>query len=191
MDQWPVSQGSFREIQSRVFDCRQPVLAIFNNAIFASDIEAAAKLLKENPGRLILTGREKPNDKYAEFVNGTDYGHFEIKKFSSNELEVVVKQSGINPVWLFYGDAFDTLWNARVDDTAVEVYRAQIAYKAVKVPPGEHIVRFRFGSVIMYIAYDGVVIACVAFIFIMFRNTIHDKYHSAVLRERGLQELIK
>ncbi len=50
------------------------------------------------------------------------------------------------PGYLFLGDAFYPGWNAYLDNQRVDVYRANLAFRAVWVPAGDHQVTFRFES---------------------------------------------
>lgn len=45
---------------------------------------------------------------------------------------------------LFLSDAYDEGWKARIDETPAEIYRADYVFRAVPVPPGEHIVTMRY-----------------------------------------------
>ena len=44
------------------------------------------------------------------------------------------------PAWLVMVDTFDAGWRARVDGSPVELRRANVAFRAVRVPPGRHAV---------------------------------------------------
>jgi hypothetical protein len=48
------------------------------------------------------------------------------------------------PALLFLADAWDEGWEAEVDGRAAPVYRANVMFRAVAVPAGEHVVAFRF-----------------------------------------------
>jgi len=45
---------------------------------------------------------------------------------------------------LFHSDSYDNGWNGYVDNKMVNIFRAQLAFKAVVVPPGDHIVWFEY-----------------------------------------------
>ena len=53
------------------------------------------------------------------------------------------------PVWMFYSDVWHPWWGATVNGVATTVYRANVAYKAVRLEPGENVVHFRFQSRLM------------------------------------------
>ena len=82
--------------------------------------------------------------------------------FSANSLGIEVQWPGSDPTWLVYSDAYHPDWHARVNGSAVPVEAAYGALKAVRVPPGTSIVRFRFGrlskrSLVVAIAVLGTV----------------------------------
>lgn len=45
---------------------------------------------------------------------------------------------------LFHSDSYDVGWQGFIDDKQVNIYRAQLAFKAVVVPPGDHLVWFEY-----------------------------------------------
>ncbi|WP_316229345.1 hypothetical protein [Bradyrhizobium sp. SZCCHNR1070] len=49
------------------------------------------------------------------------------------------------PGWLIYADAFDPRWSVEVDGRPAESWQANLAYKAVHLDPGQHVVAWRFG----------------------------------------------
>jgi hypothetical protein len=60
--------------------------------------------------------------------------------------EVIVRTSARGPALLVLLDAFYPGWRAAVDGTEVAIHRADVLGRAVRVPAGEHTVRFRFES---------------------------------------------
>nr|WP_041756881.1 hypothetical protein [Bradyrhizobium sp. ORS 278] len=50
-----------------------------------------------------------------------------------------------SPGWLLYADAFDPRWSVDIDGKPAENWRANFAYKAVRLGPGEHSVEWHFG----------------------------------------------
>ena len=71
---------------------------------------------------------------------------YTVDRFTSNGLTVTVRNSSQQPVWMFYSDTWHPGWQGRIDGRPVPVYRAQLGYKAVAVPPGGHRVALRFFS---------------------------------------------
>ena len=57
-------------------------------------------------------------------------------------------------------DSFYPGWRASVDGAPAQILRANYAFRAVRVPPGKHIVEFQFKPKSFYL---GLVISCIAF----------------------------
>ena len=62
--------------------------------------------------------------------------------FQANLMELEVTVRHPQGAWLVYADAYDPHWQAFVNDKAVEVMEADLAFKAVHIPTGTHQVRF-------------------------------------------------
>lgn len=62
--------------------------------------------------------------------------------------------AGPAPAILFVSEAHHPWWQARVDGTAAEVLRAQIAFMAVRVPPGPHRVELELSRPLLVRAAD-------------------------------------
>lgn len=66
-----------------------------------------------------------------------------VRSFSDNRLVAAV-DGGTQGGTLYYADAFHPRWRASVDGQPVPVTLAREAFKAVAVPPGEHLVALSF-----------------------------------------------
>jgi hypothetical protein len=71
---------------------------------------------------------------------------YDIEAFDANNLVVRVTNPGASGVWMSYADVWHPFWHATVNSKKVPVHRANVAYKAVRLEPGENVVQFRFGS---------------------------------------------
>lgn len=67
-----------------------------------------------------------------------------VERFTANALDVTVEMPASTPGWLYYADVFHPGWTAMVNGNAARVYRANLAYKAVRLEPGVNRVVFRF-----------------------------------------------
>ena len=67
-----------------------------------------------------------------------------VTHFSANRLEVKVEEVGPKGAWLVYADAFHPGWRAAVDGRPAPVWRANLAFKAVYLPPGTTAAGFDF-----------------------------------------------
>jgi hypothetical protein len=72
---------------------------------------------------------------------------YEVRRFDANHLAVKVTNASSNALWMSYADVWHPLWRATVNGRPVPVYRAQMAYTAVPLDPGENLVEFDYGSV--------------------------------------------
>ena len=67
-----------------------------------------------------------------------------IVRYTPNRLLMEVQNTAAKPAWLFYSDTWHPRWKARVNGKPGKVYRANLAYKAVRIPPGPSKVEFFF-----------------------------------------------
>jgi hypothetical protein len=63
-------------------------------------------------------------------------------RYDYNSLALTVDAPA--PGVLYWADGYDPYWRAWVDGTEVPVYRADLAFKAIFVPAGGHVVRFAY-----------------------------------------------
>ena len=71
---------------------------------------------------------------------------YAVRQFDSNNLTVTADTGVTEPVWLFYSDVWHPLWRATVNGKEVPVYKANLAYKAIKLEKGFNTVHFYFKS---------------------------------------------
>ncbi|MEW6076915.1 MAG: hypothetical protein AB1724_03800 [Thermodesulfobacteriota bacterium] len=71
---------------------------------------------------------------------------YSINRFDSNHLEVTTTVSDSDSAWMLYSDVWHPFWRATVNGKPVPVYRANLAYKAVRLEKGENTVHFYFKS---------------------------------------------
>ena len=69
-------------------------------------------------------------------------GAVNIRRYSGEGVELEVSAS--EPAWLFLGDTFDPAWRAYVDGHEQVVHRANAMFRAIALPPGTHLVEFRY-----------------------------------------------
>jgi hypothetical protein len=77
-----------------------------------------------------------------------------VTRFSANHVAMDVTVSGADDAWLVYADGYHPAWTASVDGEPAAVYAAFDGEKAVKLPAGQHVVRFDFrrplASLVLY-----------------------------------------
>jgi hypothetical protein len=70
----------------------------------------------------------------------------QVLGFSASRLTVKAMVAPGEPVWLVYADTFDEGWRCMINGHHVPVLKANYAFKAVELQPGENEVRFVFGG---------------------------------------------
>ncbi|MCX7683224.1 MAG: YfhO family protein [Anaerolineae bacterium] len=75
-------------------------------------------------------------------LEGKGQGRIDVVRYSPNEVILAVRTDA--PALLVLSDVYYPGWQAWVDRTAVPIYRADVTFRGVLVPPGEHVVRMRF-----------------------------------------------
>jgi hypothetical protein len=75
--------------------------------------------------------------------------HWLVRRYDYNslDLEVEAPARGL----LYWADGFDPHWRAWVDGKEVPVHRANLAFKAVFLPPGRHAVRFEYRPTLLLV----------------------------------------
>jgi hypothetical protein len=91
---------------------------------------------------------EKPpagtDETSAKLPRGGDAGswRWEARRYDYNSLDLDVDAPARGV--LYWADGYDPHWRAWVDGAEVPVHRANLAFKAIFVPPGRHAVRFEY-----------------------------------------------
>ena len=86
-------------------------------------------------------------------------GKVELVKYEPNN--VVLNCKTTTEAFLYASEAFYPGWRAYVDGRRTEIFRANLAFRAVKVPPGDHTVLFRFIPISFY---AGLVLTAIGFV---------------------------
>ena len=68
----------------------------------------------------------------------------DVASFAANAVAMTADVPPGRDQWLVYLDNFDPGWRAVVDGVPAPLYAANLAFKAVKLPPGRHEVRFDY-----------------------------------------------
>jgi hypothetical protein len=69
---------------------------------------------------------------------------YSLLQFTSNRFAVEVDLPEEYPVWMVYSDVWHPFWRAHVNGQQTDVYRANLAYKAVKLSGGHNLVHFYY-----------------------------------------------
>ena len=164
-DVWFANDGAEAERLVRSFD--------------ASDLDMVLEgVAEENASR-------KPEGSPLEFQFGGT-----VTEYSSNRL--VAKVQIGEPAWLYYADSYHPGWHATVDGETVPVAKANLAFKAVHIPAGEHEVQFVYRDGLRHVASVSIAILGLGFAMVLsgwiVRHCFQNREHSAALPfppERG------
>jgi hypothetical protein len=106
-----------------------------------------------------------PLKKKKDYVNTSDFSEndlsaskrlrlpYQVLRFDANNLEITTDTDDLESSWLFYSDVWHPLWRATVNGKETPVYKANLAYKAVKLDRGFNKVHFYFKSQLMSVLY--------------------------------------
>ena len=86
-------------------------------------------------------------------------GKVEVVSYEPNR--VLLNYDAPEEAFLYASDVFYPGWRAYVDGRRTEVMRANVAFRAIKVPPGRHTVTFRYVPMSFY---GGLALTCIGII---------------------------
>ncbi len=89
------------------------------------------------PDKVVLLEQAPPQKRSA-----SRDGSARILSYANSE--VVIEAKGEDGGWVVLNDIWHPWWTVTVDDRPAELLRANVLFRAVAVPPGEHVVRFTF-----------------------------------------------
>jgi hypothetical protein len=98
-----------------------------------------------DPGQTVLLESlpaEEPSDAAAK--PGPEVRQRKVRLASYENTEVVIEVESPEAGYLVLNDVWHPWWEAEVDDASVEVLKANVLFRAVKMPAGRHVVRFAF-----------------------------------------------
>jgi hypothetical protein len=109
--------------------------------------DAWAKVLRNNPGNEDQITSPAVVILDSELPSGTDCsgnGVAEISVIRENPGEVILQVRAEKTGWLFQADTWYPGWTAQVDGNAAPIYPANVAFRAVPVPAGEHEIKIGY-----------------------------------------------
>jgi hypothetical protein len=121
----------------------EPILKYYPSVRFASrdDILAAFEYsMDSREDILYLQDDDGQADNHVKRSEGKTTFSYEVLSYNPNVLSLEYEASGAG--YLYFSDCYDTYWRATVDGDKTSIYRANVAFKAVKVPEGMHKVEF-------------------------------------------------
>jgi hypothetical protein len=76
---------------------------------------------------------------------------YSLLQFTSNRFAIEVDLPGKHPIWMVYSDVWHPFWKAYINGEHADVYRANLAYKAVQLFPGHNLVHFAYEASLLNI----------------------------------------
>lgn len=110
----------------------------------------------------------KSDDKYREeFLTRDDNYKANITHYDNNKvvIDLSTKQTG----YLLLMDSYFPGWKVFIDGKESEILQADHIYRAVKVPPGDHVVRFIFDPPLFKVGLIITLLGFIGLIFVTFR----------------------
>ncbi|MBI5701644.1 YfhO family protein [Candidatus Saganbacteria bacterium] len=99
-----------------------------------------------------------------DFISGKGINASAAKILEYKDQSLKVRTSSKKPAYLLLSDTYYPGWKATVDGKEAEIKKARPIFRAVKIPAGEHIVRFyydpfslKLGALVSLIAISGLI----------------------------------
>jgi hypothetical protein len=135
--------------QAKIVPSEKRIASYITAPDYNGDILFLSPLQKSNDGEV-----NKPGVTAIDLsTNNRLYNAYTVERFDSNNLAVSTSISDNGSAWLMYSDVWHPLWRATVNGKDTPVYKANLAYKAVKLEKGENRVHFYFKSGFMSFLY--------------------------------------
>ena len=141
-------------------------IQFFSGADFIASDDTIASLITDSSykGDMIFLSASGKNKEISPVVSSTLPKNYlvsnkrlhlpyQVLEFDANNLEVTTSNNSLKSAWLFYSDVWHPLWRATVNGKDTPVFKANLAYKAVKLEPGLNKVHFYFKSRFMSVIY--------------------------------------
>lgn len=97
-----------------------------------------------DPTQMVILEESQATDwgPEVERRSGIESGRIEFVQYESNEIVLAIETPTSG--WLVLSEVYYPGWQATIDGEAVKVLRADYAFRAVALSPGEHIVKMTF-----------------------------------------------
>jgi len=130
----------------KVLGCETPKLRFVTRAVRAASPEDAQRLIRETPRLddvvILTTGEQRGVQRSAPQSGRDGAARLNVSRFAANEVVIEADVSAPDGGWLVYADSYTPDWHAEVNGQPVPVEEAYLAFKAVRLQSGSHVVRF-------------------------------------------------
>lgn len=159
----------------RLLGCDLPIVRLAKNISYTINNDSAATLLHRNLGMTDTV--EIPEIKqvttqapHIHFTDENQTSNITMKKYWGNEINFIANNYSKRNGWAIITDTFDEHWHAWVDGRHQPVRVANIAFKAVEVPPGKSEVILKYQNNTTLVSIWSIAIITV-FLFVLFYIT--------------------
>ncbi|MEO6457730.1 MAG: YfhO family protein [Chloroflexia bacterium] len=146
-----------------------PRARVVLGANFARDIESAEQELLDptnDPHDSVVLIGQGPNTPVQVLASGTS-----SVKWIKDEPELIEVEANLPvPGYLVLSDNYASGWEATVDGRSAPILRADVAFRAVALPPGRHTVAFYYRPPLFY---AGALVSCTSIFAILLIAALH------------------
>jgi hypothetical protein len=149
----------FRSRESLQFPFEQPnalklagvtedKIQFFSEAHFVETDQKISEIMasKNFNGDIMLLSGPNPGGTAPRLAeNERIQREYEVTQYDANNIRIVVKGAALGE-WLYYADSWHPFWSVTVNGKESELFKAELAYKAVALEAGGNSVHFRFHS---------------------------------------------
>jgi hypothetical protein len=122
------------------------IAALITDADYKGDIIFLSPLKNLQETSSVSSGHNLSSDKRLRLP-------YQVGQFDANNIEITTNINGNESAWLLYSDVWHPLWRATVNGKETPVYKANLAYKAVKLDKGVNKIHFFFKSKLIAALY--------------------------------------
>lgn len=141
-----------------------PQAYLSKNILPAQSMDDAAKLLQQPQFNPLKTTIIEASPQQVQLPK-TDEAIAAATVSRPDPHSVLVQCKSDGDAFLILTDTFYDGWHAYLDDKEVPILRANLAFRAVKVPAGQHVVKFVF---LPHSFYGGLIIAAITALLVVF-----------------------
>ncbi|OGH18965.1 MAG: hypothetical protein A2770_03010 [Candidatus Levybacteria bacterium RIFCSPHIGHO2_01_FULL_38_12] len=149
-----------------------PKLTFFTKAIFANSDEQASDYFQtiDDEKDTVVVTLEKPNEDVIALNNlkAGSKAIMNLEKYTNTE--VIVHTNTDTPGILMLNDGYNSSWKVKIDGESVELLKTDVALRGVYLTKGEHVVKFYFQPVKLYIGVFISLLSLGFFLFIILRK---------------------
>jgi hypothetical protein len=131
-------------------------IQFFSKASLLSNDETISKIMASQSftGDDLLLSDSSDGSPDTSGVGARLQRRYEVLSYDSNNILILVTDANAGD-WLYYADCWHPFWHAIVNGREVRDYKANLAYKAVRLDQGENLVHFRFQSTRLFVFMTG------------------------------------